>query len=218
MIEKDSRPVVGEYVFLSKYSQTHNGKKETWQEAVNRVMDMHLKRYSGMVKPEDEAEFSKMFAHAYSLYSEQRVLGAQRALQYGGELMLEKHARFYNCSSTYVDRVRVFEEIMYLLLCGAGTGYSVQHVHTDRLPVPKGFDNSKQAEKFVIPDTIEGWAEAVGKMMTAYYYGGADIDFDYSAIRPKGAYIRGGFKAPGPEPLRQAIEKCHHIITRKHHL
>lgn len=214
MIEKDSRPVVGEYVFLSKYSQTHDGKKEIWQEAVNRVMDMHLKRYSGMVKPEDEAEFSKMFAHAYSLYSEQRVLGAQRALQYGGELMLEKHARFYNCSSTYVDRVRVFEEIMYLLLCGAGTGYSVQHVHTDRLPVPKGFDNSKQAEKFVIPDTIEGWAEAVGKMMTAYYYGGADIEFDYSAIRPKGAYIRGGFKAPGPEPLRQAIEKCHHIITR----
>lgn len=214
MIEKDSRPVVGEYVFLSKYSQTHDGKKETWQEAVNRVMNMHLKRYFGMVKPEDEAEFSKMFAHAYSLYSEQRVLGAQRALQYGGELMLEKHARFYNCSSTYVDRVRVFEEIMYLLLCGAGTGYSVQHVHTDRLPVPKGFDNSKQAEKFVIPDTIEGWAEAVGKMMTAYYYGGADIEFDYSAIRPKGAYIRGGFKAPGPEPLRQAIEKCHHIITR----
>lgn len=214
MIEKDSRPVVGEYVFLSKYSQTHDGKKETWQDAVNRVMDMHLKRYSGMVKPEDKAEFSKMFAHAYSLYSEQRVLGAQRALQYGGELMLEKHARFYNCSSTYVDRVRVFEEIMYLLLCGAGTGYSVQHVHTDRLPVPKGFDNSKQAEKFVIPDTIEGWAEAVGKMMTAYYYGGADIEFDYSAIRPKGAYIRGGFKAPGPEPLRQAIEKCHHIITR----
>ena len=214
MIEKDSRPVVGEYVFLSKYSQTHDGKKETWQDAVNRVMDMHLKRYSGRLKPEDEAEFSKMFAHAYSLYSEQRVLGAQRALQYGGELMLEKHARFYNCSSTYIDRVCVFEEIMYLLLCGAGTGYSVQHIHTDRLPVPKGFDNSKQAEKFVIPDTIEGWAEAVGKMMTAYYYGGADIEFDYSAIRPKGAYIRGGFKAPGPEPLRQAIEKCHHIITR----
>lgn len=214
MIEKDSRPVVGEYVFLSKYSQTHDGKKETWQDAVNRVMDMHLKRYSGRLKSEDEAEFSKMFAHVYSLYSEQRVLGAQRALQYGGELMLEKHARFYNCSSTYIDRVCVFEEIMYLLLCGAGTGYSVQHIHTDRLPVPKGFDNSKQAEKFVIPDTIEGWAEAVGKMMTAYYYGGADIEFDYSAIRPKGAYIRGGFKAPGPEPLRQAIEKCHHIITR----
>lgn len=214
MIEKDSRPVVGEYVFLSKYSQTHNGKKEGWQDAVNRVMDMHLKRYSERIKPEDEKEFSLLFARAYSLYGEQRVLGAQRALQYGGELMLEKHARFYNCSSTYVDRVQVFEEIMYLLLCGAGTGYSVQHIHTEQLPIPKGFDNTKQSEKFLIPDTIEGWAEAVGKLMTAYYYGGADIEFDYSAIRPKGAYIRGGFKAPGPDPLRQAIEKVHHIVNR----
>ena len=214
MIEKDSRPVVGEYVFLSKYSQTHNGKKEGWQDAVNRVMDMHLKRYSERIKPEDEKEFSSLFAKAYSLYGEQRVLGAQRALQYGGELMLEKHARFYNCSSTYVDRVQVFEEIMYLLLCGAGTGYSVQHIHTEQLPIPKGFDNTKQSEKFLIPDTIEGWAEAVGKLMTAYYYGGADIEFDYSAIRPKGAYIRGGFKAPGPDPLRQAIEKVHHIVNR----
>lgn len=214
MIEKDSRPVVGEYVFLSKYSQIHNGKKEGWQDAVNRVMDMHLKRYSERIKPEDEKEFGSLFARAYSLYGEQRVLGAQRALQYGGELMLEKHARFYNCSSTYVDRVGVFEEIMYLLLCGAGTGYSVQHIHTEQLPIPKGFDNSKQSEKFTIPDTIEGWAEAVGKLMTAYYYGGADIEFDYSAIRPKGAYIRGGFKAPGPDPLRQAIEKVHHIVNR----
>lgn len=214
MIEKDSRPVVGEYVFLSKYSQTHNGKKEGWQDAVNRVMDMHLKRYSERIKPEDEKEFSSLFVRAYSLYEEQRVLGAQRALQYGGELMLEKHARFYNCSSTYVDRVQVFEEIMYLLLCGAGTGYSVQHIHTEQLPIPKGFDNTKQSEKFLIPDTIEGWAEAVGKLMTAYYYGGADIEFDYSAIRPKGAYIRGGFKAPGPDPLRQAIEKVHHIVNR----
>lgn len=214
MIEKDSRPVVGEYVFLSKYSQTHNGKKEGWQDAVNRVMDMHLKRYSERIKPEDEKEFGSLFARAYSLYGEQRVLGAQRALQYGGELMLEKHARFYNCSSTYVDRVQVFEEIMYLLLCGAGTGYSVQHIHTEQLPIPKGFDNTKQSEKFLIPDTIEGWAEAVGKLMTAYYYGGADIEFDYSAIRPKGAYIRGGFKAPGPDPLRQAIEKVHHIVNR----
>ena len=214
MIEKDSRPVVGEYVFLSKYSQTHSGKKEGWQDAVNRVMDMHLKRYSERIKPEDEKEFSSLFAKAYSLYGAQRVLGAQRALQYGGELMLEKNARFYNCSSTYVDRVQVFEEIMYLLLCGAGTGYSVQHIHTEQLPIPKGFDNTKQSEKFLIPDTIEGWAEAVGKLMTAYYYGGADIEFDYSAIRPKGAYIRGGFKAPGPDPLRQAIEKVHHIVNR----
>ena len=214
MIEKDSRKVVGEYIFLSKYSQTHNGEKEKWEDAVARVMDMHFKRYAGKIKPEDEPEFSALFTKAYNFYLDKRILGAQRALQYGGELMLEKHARFYNCSSTYIDRVQVFEEIMYLLLCGAGTGYSVQRVHTDKLPIPKGFSNVQQPEKFVIPDTIEGWAKAVGKLMTAYYYGGADIEFDYSEIRPKGAYIRGGFKAPGPEPLRLAIEKLHSILTK----
>lgn len=214
MIEKDSRKVVGEYIFLSKYSQTHNGEKEKWKDAVARVMDMHFKRYAGKIKPEDEPEFSALFTKAYNFYLDKRILGAQRALQYGGELMLEKHARFYNCSSTYIDRVQVFEEIMYLLLCGAGTGYSVQRVHTDKLPIPKGFSNVQQPEKFVIPDTIEGWAKAVGKLMTAYYYGDADIEFDYSEIRPKGAYIRGGFKAPGPEPLRLAIEKLHSILTK----
>lgn len=214
MIEKDSRKVVGEYIFLSKYSQTHNGEKEKWEDAVARVMDMHFKRYAGQIKPEDEPEFSALFTKAYNFYLDKRILGAQRALQYGGELMLEKNARFYNCSSTYIDRVQVFEEIMYLLLCGAGTGYSVQRVHTDKLPIPKGFSNVQEPEKFVIPDTIEGWAKAVGKLMTAYYYGGADIEFDYSEIRPKGAYIRGGFKAPGPEPLKLAIEKLHSILTK----
>lgn len=512
----DSRPIVGNYVFLSKYSQTSGGQKETWDQAVNRVMDMHMKQYRNVVSPKDMPEFLDMFRKAYTLYHDQRILGAQRALQYGGELMLEKHARFYNClsgetsfitnqgvfklndfkdgdevtvlthkgrwrkaivrnygkdwlnkivfykgsnrsvvyatsdhrwlnkegkfvnklkvgdklfktpnvfsfsfetasfeeklywcygfvygdgvvsnnhshvrlcdqkrrfkerfeecgfktstnlsldgdffaytgtylktlpllekdgvnlvrafvsgylsadghldrnkyenfpeevmyhgiqtssvessnfiekvfpctgafilnisdkcgeitnyktrefckdytlsmktgktskmfkvseieeksiyddvwcleveedksfilsngivtgncSSTYVDRVRVFEEIMYLLLCGAGTGYSVQHIHTDRLPVPKGFDHSQPNELFTIPDSIEGWAEAVGKLMTAYYEGRPDIDFDYSKIRPKGAFIRGGFSAPGPEPLKEAIEKIHSIVEK----
>jgi ribonucleoside-triphosphate reductase (thioredoxin) len=103
---------------------------------------------------------------------------------------------------------------MYLLLCGAGAGYSVQHIHTDRLPVPKGFDHSQPNELFTIPDSIEGWAEAVGKLMTAYYDGLPDIDFDYSKIRPKGAFIRGGFSAPGPEPLKEAIEKIHSIVEK----
>lgn len=214
MIEVDSRPVIGEYVFLSKYSQTSNGKKENWDEAVGRVMEMHLKYYSSRIKPEDEQQFSQAFSKAYRLYLDKRILGAQRALQYGGELMLEKHARFYNCSSTYIDRVNVFEEIMYLLLCGAGTGYSVQKVHTEKLPVPKGFDNSKEIEVFQIPDSIEGWAQAVGKLMNAYYYGLPDIEFDYSLIRPKGAPIRGGFKAPGPQPLKDAIDKIHSILNR----
>lgn len=214
MINKDSRKIVGEYVFLSKYSQTKNGEKETWDEAVNRVMEMHWNRYKERIKEADKPEFESLFGKAEKLYHQQRILGAQRALQYGGELMLEKHARFFNCSSTYIDRVEVFEEIMYLLLCGAGTGYSVQHVHTEQLPIPKGFDQNSKPKLFVIPDTIEGWAKAAGELMEAYYYGKPEVFFDYSEIRPKGAYIRGGFKAPGHEPLREALDKVRALITR----
>lgn len=210
----DSRPIVGNYVFLSKYSQTSGGQKETWDQAVNRVMDMHMKQYRNVVSPKDMPEFLDMFRKAYTLYHDQRILGAQRALQYGGELMTEKHARFYNCCATYVDRVSVFEEAMYLLLCGCGVGYSVQHCHVNKLPVPMGFNHSLPNSQFTVPDTIEGWAEAVGLLMTAYYEGRPDIDFDYSMIRPKGAFIRGGFSAPGPEPLKEAIEKIHSILEK----
>lgn len=214
MISKDSRKVVGEYVFLSKYSQTHNGVKETWDEAVNRVMTMHWNRYKEIVNEADMPEFERLFGFAEKLYHQQHILGAQRALQYGGELMLEKHARFYNCSSTYIDRVEVFEEIMYLLLCGAGTGYSVQRIHTDQLPIPKGFNPKLEKKIFVIPDTIEGWAKAAGELIGAYYYGRAEVLFDYSQIRPKGAYIRGGFRAPGPEPLHEALDKVRSLLCK----
>ena len=210
----DSRPIVGNYVFLSKYSQTSGGQKETWDQAVNRVMDMHMKQYRNVVSTQDMPEFLDMFRKAYTLYHDQRILGAQRALQYGGELMTEKHARFYNCCATYVDRVSVFEEAMYLLLCGCGVGYSVQHCHVNKLPVPMGFNHSLPNSQFTVPDTIEGWAEAIGLLMTAYYEGRPDIDFDYSMIRPKGAFIRGGFSAPGPEPLKEAIEKIHSILEK----
>lgn len=214
MIEIDGRPVIGEYVFLSKYSQTNGGKKETWDQAVNRVMDMHIKQYRNVVSPKDMPEFLNMFEKAYELYHDQRILGAQRALQFGGELMLEKHARLYNCSASYIDRVTVFEEIMYLLLCGCGVGYSVQRIHTEKLPVPKGFDHSLPKEVFVCPDTIEGWAACIGKLMKNYYNGLAEPDFDLSLIRPKGAFIRGGFRAPGPEPLRVALNKIKDFISR----
>lgn len=214
MITVDSRPTVGEYIFLSKYSQTFGGKKETWNQAVNRVMDMHVKQYRNRIKPQDMPEFLSLFEKAYKLYHDQRILGAQRALQYGGELMTEKVARFYNCTMSHCNRVEFFEEAMYLLLCGCGVGYSVQKKHTEQLPVPKGFNHTVPNEKVVCPDTIEGWAMCVGTLMKAYYYGDAEPDFDLSLIRKKGAYIRGGFRAPGPEPLRQALDKMKSILVK----
>ena len=171
MIEVDARPIIGKYVFLSKYSQTKNGKKETWEEAVERVMNMHKDFYKDKVLPEHREEFDTLLKKAKRLYLDKRVLGAQRALQYGGELMLEKHSRFYNCCASYVDRVEIFEEIMFLLLCGCGVGFSVQSEHVDKLPIPEGFDTTRPKETFVVPDSIEGWAAAVGKMMTAVITG-----------------------------------------------
>lgn len=216
MIEKDSRQEIGEYVFLSKYAQTHNGKKESWQEAVNRVMNMHITHYSSRIKKEDEKAFSNYVMGAYNLYSSQHILGAQRALQFGGDSLIEKHSRMYNCSSTYIDRITVFKEIMYLLLSGAGTGYSVQSCHISKLPIPRGFDYNKDIIKFTIPDSIEGWSEAVGVLFDSYFKGYGDVEFDYSEIRPKGAHIRGGFKAPGHEPLKEALDKIKNImITHK---
>lgn len=213
MLPKDSREEIKQYVFLSKYSKYDykRGTKEKWPESVRRVMEMHREFYADRIDPANRKQFDELLAFAEGMYLEQRILGAQRALQYGGELLLEKHPRMYNCAGTYADRKEVFKELTYLLLCGAGTGYSVQRRHVDRLPVAAGFDMSRK-ETMLIPDTIEGWAEAVNFMMTNFFDGGPVPEYDYSAIRPKGAYIRGGFRAPGPVPLRKALEKIFTIL------
>lgn len=209
----DSRGEIGQYVFLSKYSKFNRstGKKETWQEAVRRVLDMHLAYYSRRLDPKEITYLKNYMTLAGAAYMEKRILGAQRALQYGGELLLEKHPRMYNCAGTYADRVEVFKELTYLLLCGAGTGYSVQRRHVEKLPIAAGF-NMSERKKVVIPDTIEGWAEAVDAMMRSFFFGDGVPDYDYSLIRPKGAYIRGGFRAPGHLPLKGALDKIFSVL------
>lgn len=209
----DSRGEIGQYVFLSKYSKFNRstGGKETWQEAVRRVLDMHLAYYSRRLDPKEITYLKNYMTLAGAAYMEKRILGAQRALQYGGELLLEKHPRMYNCAGTYADRVEVFKELTYLLLCGAGTGYSVQRRHVEKLPIAAGF-NMSERKKVVIPDTIEGWAEAVDAMMRSFFFGYGVPDYDYSLIRPKGAYIRGGFRAPGHLPLKGALDKIFSVL------
>ena len=71
---------------------------------------------------------------ARKAYKEQRVLGAQRALQFGGEQLMKHQMRMYNCTSSYVDRPAFFGEVFYILLCGAGAGFSVQKHHIKKLP------------------------------------------------------------------------------------
>jgi ribonucleoside-triphosphate reductase len=188
---------------------------ETWEESVQRVMQMHREKYKDRMTPELE----ELIHFAQKAYEEQLILGAQRALQFGGEQLFKHEARMYNCTVSHVDRPRFFSEAMYMLLCGCGVGFSVQKQHIEKLPSLKK-RSEKKSKVFVIPDTIEGWADAFGVLLASYFdiegdfkeYKGCQVHFDYSKIRPKGALISGGFKAPGPDGLRQSLQKCEALI------
>ena len=212
----NSRKEIGDYIFVSKYARTVNGKKETWDESIDRVMRMHRKHLANdMAIPESAwGVLSKEMAFAEGCYRGQLILGAQRALQYGGDSLLKNHARNFNCSASHVDRIEFFHELMHLLLCGAGVGYSVQRVHIEKLPKVKGIDTRYEPIEFVVEDSIEGWAFAVNEVVRAHYLGLAEIAFDYSKIRPKGSFITGGFKAPGPEPLKRCVEKLDKVLRK----
>lgn len=212
----DSRKEIGDYIFVSKYARTVNGKKETWDQSVDRVMDMHYRHLADdmAIKEGNEKEIDSYLKFAERLYRDQVILGAQRALQYGGDSLLKNHSRNFNCTGSYIDRIEFFQELMHLLLCGAGAGYSVQRVHTEKLPKLKGVDEKSDPVNIVIDDSIEGWAFAVGEVVKVHYLDLPSINFDYSLIRPKGSFISGGFRAPGPEPLKKCIDKLNKVLRK----
>lgn len=208
-----------DYIFYSKYSRYNKAlkRKETFKEAVNRVFDMHekhlIKNFPHLLDGNEQSvEFFEMFSKAFDLAEEQVVLGSQRALQFGGDQILSKNLKMFNCSATYVDRIDVFKEIEYVLLCGCGVGISVQKLHIEKLPSMLGPD--KEKVEFTIPDSIEGWSEAVDVLVKSYFLGEKEPVFNYSLIRPKGSSISGGFKAPGPDGLRASLEKIRAILRR----
>lgn len=205
-----------EYSFVAKYAKYNKElkRRETWSEAVNRVEKMHLNRY-----PQAEEEIK----WAFNLVRQKKVLGSQRALQFGGEAIIRKHARIYNCVSSYCDRLRFFQESLYLLLCGCGVGFSVQKHHIDKLPAfHRPFTLNREHEIYQIPDTIEGWSDALGILLSTYFkseefpeWSNKTVEFDYSLIRPKGAPLSYGGMAPGPEPLRRSLEIIRTLLNKR---
>ena len=214
--EVNTRHLMSQTKFYEGYSRWNDEKDryETWEEAVTRVMNMHRETYKDKMSP----ELSLLIDEAESLYKLQYALGAQRALQFGGEQLKKHQMRMYNCTSSYADRPAFFGELFYILLCGAGAGFSVQEHHVAKLPDVA--ERKKQAKGYVIEDSIEGWADSLSVLMSSYFVGGGThpefegrkVYFDLQNIRPKGAKISGGFKAPGPEPLRKALDKIEHMI------
>lgn len=205
--------------FYSAYARWDEMRScyETWEESVSRVMMMHRDKYADRLSP----ELLALMDEAQEAYNEQLVLGAQRALQFGGPQLRKHEAKMYNCSASYADRAAFFQEAMYLLLCGCGVGFSVQQRHTAKLPLFEARVGNS-GRKFVVDDSIEGWADAFGVLLSSYFadggtfpeYKGHQVHFDFSKIRPRGAKISGGFKAPGPDGLRNALIKCEELIER----
>lgn len=217
MVYKDAKKLLSDAKFYEGYARyvDSDGRYETWNEAVNRVMKMHTGFYADHMS----AKLLALIDEAASAYKEKLVLGAQRALQFGGEQLLRHQMKMYNCTSSYADRPEFFGEVFYILLCGAGAGFSVQDHHIKKLPQIQ--PRTKQPKMHVVEDSIEGWATALDVLMSSYFVGGGKypefegrkVYFDLSQVRPKGAKISGGFKAPGPEPLRRSLDKIEYILT-----
>ena len=203
-----STRILSDITVFMKYAkyQPQLNRRETWHELVTRNKGMHQKKYPQLTE-EIEA--------AYKYVYDRKILPSMRSMQFAGRPIEVNPARIYNCAFLPIDDWRAFGEVMFLLLGGTGVGYSVQNDHIDKLPeIRKPKQNRKK--RFLIGDSIEGWADAVKILMKSYFTGTSSIDFDFSDIRPKGArLITAGGKAPGPGPLRECLVKLQGIMDTK---
>ena len=203
-----SNEVLSDITVHMKYAkyQSELHRRETWEELVTRNKEMHIKKYPG-IKDEIEA--------AYKFVYNKKVLPSMRSLQFGGKSIEISPNRVYNCAYLPIDDWRSFSEVMFLLLGGTGVGYSVQRHHVDALPEIHA-PNPDRRRRYLIADSIEGWADAIKVLMKSYFYGGSRLKFDFSDIRPKGArLVTSGGKAPGPQPLKEALVKIEGILNEK---
>ncbi len=201
---------IANYIHLSKYARHREdlGRREVYAETVERVKDMHIRKYS-----DKGAAITEDIIRAFQLVHEKKVLPSMRSMQFAGPAMFAHNARMYNCAFTLVDRPRVFQETFYLLLCGCGVGFSVQWLHVEKLPSLARIDR-KKVYHHTVEDTIEGWADAVGALIKGYlegYY----VEFNYSLIRPEGTPLKtSGGLAPGHVPLKETLVNIRGILDK----
>ena len=193
------------YMKYAKYLPDRN-RRETWDEIVGRNRSMHISKFPEL---RDEIEA------AYEFVLNKQVLPSMRSMQFAGRPIEINPSRIYTCAYLPVDDWRAFGEIMFLLLGGTGIGFSVQQHHIDRLPEIQRPRKDK-TRRWLIADSIEGWADSVKALIKSYFFAGASIRFDFSDIRPKGSrLITAGGKAPGPAPLRECLAKIEGILESK---
>jgi len=204
------KQILSDITVYTKYAKylPEKERRETWDELVTRNMEMHTAKFPKMKESIEQVYKNFVFT--------KKVLPSMRSLQFGGKAIELNNARVYNCAFLPVDSIHSFSETMFLLLGGTGVGYSVQNHHIEKLPEIRK-PNYNRKKKYVVQDSIIGWADAV-KALFKSYTGGltSHIEFDFSDIRPKGALlITAGGKAPGPEPLRIALVKIEAVLREK---
>ena len=224
-----TQEILGNIVTYNKYAKylPEEKRREDWNEIINRYLTMMIKKYGNQFDNEafntwPEAQFlegeftplvQEILDNSQYLY-DKKVLPSMRALQFAGPAIEKNEARIYNCSYMPINDYRGFSELMFLLLGGTGVGYSIQYHHVRELP--EVIQPTKEA-KYLIGDSIEGWADAVKQLMKSHF-GITKVRprFDYSDIRKKGErLVTAGGKAPGPEPLRICLTNIEAILNEK---
>jgi len=203
-----SKTILSDITVYMKYARylPEKNRRETWDELVGRNMEMHMRKY-----PDLKQEIKDSYQFVY----DKKVLPSMRSMQFAGKPIEISPNRVFNCAYAPVDDWRVFGEIMFLLLGGTGVGYSVQQHHVEQLPEIHR-PNTERTRRYLINDSIEGWADAVKHLVRSYFFGGSKLRFDYSDIRAKGArLVTSGGKAPGPQPLRECLVKVEGILSEK---
>jgi ribonucleoside-diphosphate reductase alpha chain len=201
----NSQKILSDVTIFNKYAKyiPEINRRETWDEIVDRNMAMHIRKY-----PQLKEEIKNAYRFVYA----RQVLPSMRSLQFGGTPIELSNNRMFNCAYSPVNHPAVFSETMFNLLGGSGVGFSVQKRHTEALPPIVGTSNKQR--RFLIGDSIEGWADAVKVLIKAYTLGKSDPVFDFRDIRPKGSrLITSGGKAPGPDPLRICLDKLRSVLN-----
>ena len=188
----------------SKYLDSEN-RRENWDEICERNMQMHLKRF-----PEQIPAIKQIYE---DFVKTKKILPSMRSMQFAGKPVEISPNRIYNCAYMPIDDIIAFSEGMFLLLGGTGVGFSVQKHHITSLPEIRK-PNFERQRRYLIADSIEGWADAV-KILLECYTGKrlSTPQFDYSDIRPKGSLLKtSGGKAPGSGPLRECLVKIENML------
>ena len=186
------------FIFISRYSRWLDDQKrrETWEETVDRYFRFFDEHFADKGVKLNKAVREELRDAVLNL----EVMPSMRSLMTAGEALKRDNTAGYNCSYVAVNKVRAFDEILYVLMCGTGVGFSVERQYVEKLPtIAEEFTNSDTL--IVVKDSKEGWAKAYRELVSLLI-GGQIPRWDLSNIRPAGARLKTfGGRASGPQPL-----------------